>query len=150
MSDSDEEKAQQSDSHAEDASEGERSGASRREFIKKVAYVAPVIETFLLSETAYGSGGSGGNRGRGEVADAVEYRRHRMIAGCRLHRQAKTKLAISLQRRSGNSVPKAQRLIHRHQQQRLAIVLDSEAQVVGRRIPPFQLIGSVNSQQLRP
>ena len=80
-------------------------------------------------------------------ADAVEYRRHRMIAGCRLHRQAKTKLAISLH--GGNSVPKAQRLIHRHQQQRLAIVLDSEAQVVGRRIRPFQLIGSVNSQQLR-
>ncbi len=65
MSDSDEEKTQQSDSQAQDANEGERPGASRREFIKKVAYVAPVIETFLLSETAYGSGGSGGNQSRG-------------------------------------------------------------------------------------
>ncbi len=65
MSDSEEEKTQQSDSQIQDANEGERPGASRREFIKKVAYVAPVIETFLLSETAYGSGGSGGNQARG-------------------------------------------------------------------------------------
>jgi len=68
-----------------------------------------------------------------EVADedAVGYRRHRMIAGCRLHPQAKTRLAINLRRRGGNSVPKAQCLIHRHQQQRFAIALDPEAKVVG-------------------
>jgi len=65
MSDSDEDKTQHPDSQAEGATEGEGGSASRREFIKKVAYVAPVIETFLLSETAYASGGSGGNQSRG-------------------------------------------------------------------------------------
>jgi len=54
MVDSDKDKEHQPD---------ESGGASRREFIKKVAYVAPVIETFLLSETAYGQGQS---QGRGE------------------------------------------------------------------------------------
>jgi len=29
------------------------SGESRRDFIKKLPYVAPVIETFLLEDTAY-------------------------------------------------------------------------------------------------
>ena len=34
-------------------------GRSRRDFIKKLAYIAPVIETFLLSETVYAKGGMG-------------------------------------------------------------------------------------------
>ncbi len=66
MSDSDEKKAQKPDSQPDEANEqGESGGASRREFIKKVAYVAPVIETFLLSETAYGQGKSQGSQARG-------------------------------------------------------------------------------------
>lgn len=41
-------------------------GESRREFIGKLAYIAPVVQTFLLSETAFGSdrrGGDGGDDG---------------------------------------------------------------------------------------
>ena len=36
------------------ADEAKAKGDSRRSFIKKLPYIAPVIETFLLSETAYG------------------------------------------------------------------------------------------------
>ena len=66
MSDSDNEDAHGSEARPEGANqEGER-GASRRSFIKKMAYVAPVIETFLLSETAYAQNqGQGRGRGRG-------------------------------------------------------------------------------------
>ncbi len=32
-------------------------GRSRRDFIKKLPYIAPVVETFLLSETVYAKGG---------------------------------------------------------------------------------------------
>lgn len=35
-------------------------GESRREFIKKLPYLAPVVQTFLLSETAFGSDRRGG------------------------------------------------------------------------------------------
>ena len=58
---------------ADPAADGAKAqGESRRSFIKKLPYIAPVIETFLLSETAYGqssddssgkSGGKGGRRG---------------------------------------------------------------------------------------
>jgi len=59
---------------ADPAADGAKAkGDSRRSFIKKLPYIAPVIETFLLSETAYGdssddsssgkSGGKGGRRG---------------------------------------------------------------------------------------
>jgi len=34
-------------------------GRSRRDFIKKLPYIAPVVETFLLSETVYAKGGMG-------------------------------------------------------------------------------------------
>ena len=39
---------------------------SRRSFIKKLPYLAPVVQTFLLSETAFASdrrGGDGGDEG---------------------------------------------------------------------------------------
>ena len=40
---------------ADPAADGAKAkGESRRSFIKKLPYIAPVIETFLLSETAYG------------------------------------------------------------------------------------------------
>ena len=71
MADSDKVNEHQASSQPERANEGDSGGASRREFIKKVAYVAPVIETFLLSETAYGQGqsqGRGGGRGRRRVS----------------------------------------------------------------------------------
>ena len=64
MSDTDNENAREPDAGREGESPEGARGASRRSFIKKVAYVAPVIETFLLSETAYGQGQSQG-RGRG-------------------------------------------------------------------------------------
>ncbi|MCC7262661.1 MAG: hypothetical protein IT369_09090 [Candidatus Latescibacteria bacterium] len=35
-------------------------GESRRAFIKKLPYIAPVVQTFLLSETAFGSDRRGG------------------------------------------------------------------------------------------
>ncbi|HIC68428.1 MAG TPA: hypothetical protein EYO90_02735 [Candidatus Latescibacteria bacterium] len=35
-------------------------GRSRRDFIKKLPYIAPVVETFLLSETVYAKGGGSG------------------------------------------------------------------------------------------
>ena len=38
-------------------------GESRREFIKKLPYIAPVVQTFLLSETAFGSDRRGGDGG---------------------------------------------------------------------------------------
>lgn len=44
------------------AAEGASQGESRRQFIRKLAWVAPVVETFLLSETAYGEG-----QGRGQA-----------------------------------------------------------------------------------
>lgn len=34
-------------------------GRSRRDFIKKLPYIAPVVETFLLSETVDAKGGMG-------------------------------------------------------------------------------------------
>ena len=46
-------------------SDGESAGESRRNFIKKLPYIAPAIETFLLSETAYAQAGRGRGRGRG-------------------------------------------------------------------------------------
>ena len=64
MSDTDNENAREPDAEREGESQEGARGASRRSFIKKMAYVAPVIETFLLSETAYGQGQSQG-RGRG-------------------------------------------------------------------------------------
>jgi hypothetical protein len=36
--------------------------ASRRQFIRKLAWVAPVIETFLLSDSAF-AGGQGNSQG---------------------------------------------------------------------------------------
>ena len=57
------------------AEAGEESGGdereNRRDFIKKLAYTVPVMETFLLSETAYGDDDdddSGGGRGRGRTS----------------------------------------------------------------------------------
>lgn len=53
----------------------DQEGESRREFIKKLPYIAPVVQTFLLSETAFGGndddqGGNddnqGGNDNQGE------------------------------------------------------------------------------------
>ena len=38
----------------------DQEGESRREFIKKLPYLAPVVQTFLLSETAFGSERRGG------------------------------------------------------------------------------------------
>ena len=54
-----------------DGNEGAASGESRREFIKKLPYVAPVIQSFFLRDTVYGDdddddGGRG--RGRGRVS----------------------------------------------------------------------------------
>ena len=46
-------------------------GENRRDFIKKLAYMAPVMETFMLSETAYGDDDdddTGGGRGRGRTS----------------------------------------------------------------------------------
>ena len=45
---------------------------SRRSFIKKLPYLAPVVQTFLLSETAFGSdrrGGDSGNDGGDDGGD---------------------------------------------------------------------------------
>ena len=44
---------------------------NRREFIKKMAYVTPVMQTFLLSETAFGvadASADGRARGRGRTS----------------------------------------------------------------------------------
>lgn len=41
-------------------------GESRREFIRKLPYIAPVVQTFLLSETAFGSDRRGGEGGGDE------------------------------------------------------------------------------------
>lgn len=38
----------------------DQEGESRREFIKKLPYIAPAVQTFLLSETAFGSDQRGG------------------------------------------------------------------------------------------
>ena len=66
---------EQPDRAAEDGESG--GGESRRNFIKKLPYIAPAIETFLLSETAYAkkkdddrsqARGRGRGRGRGEVS----------------------------------------------------------------------------------
>ncbi|MFH1570274.1 MAG: hypothetical protein ABIL09_19940 [Gemmatimonadota bacterium] len=43
-------------------------GESRRHFIKKLPYVAPVIESFFLSETVYGQSTDNQGRGRGRVS----------------------------------------------------------------------------------
>lgn len=46
------------------------SGESRREFMKKLPYVAPVIQSFVLSDTVYGDQPDyeGGGRARGRVS----------------------------------------------------------------------------------
>ncbi len=41
----------------------DQEGESRREFIKKLPYLAPVVQTFLLSETAFGSDRRGSEGG---------------------------------------------------------------------------------------
>ena len=38
----------------------DQEGESRREFIRKLPYIAPAVQTFLLSETAFGSNRRGG------------------------------------------------------------------------------------------
>ena len=69
--------AERPDRAAEDGESG--GGESRRNFIKKLPYIAPAIETFLLSETAYAKKkgddrsqargrARGRGRGRGEVS----------------------------------------------------------------------------------
>lgn len=51
---------------ADPAADGAKAkGESRRSFIKKLPYIAPVIETFLLSETAYVYGSHDKSDGKG-------------------------------------------------------------------------------------
>ena len=38
------------------ADAGDEADESRRQFIKRLAYIAPVMETFLLSKAAFGGG----------------------------------------------------------------------------------------------
>ena len=42
---------------------------SRRSFIKKLPYIAPVVQTFLLSETAFGSDQGNNNDNQGDNND---------------------------------------------------------------------------------
>jgi hypothetical protein len=52
-------------------------GQSRREFIKKLAWVAPVVETFLLSESAFGQGQARRNQRRNQRAQVSPNPRRR-------------------------------------------------------------------------
>ena len=51
-----------------DGDEGAAADESRRDFVKKLPYVAPAIETFLLSDTVYAKKQEGRGRGRGRVS----------------------------------------------------------------------------------
>lgn len=52
-----------------DGDEGPADGESRREFMKKLPYVAPVIQSFMLADTVYGKSDKDGRaRGRGRVS----------------------------------------------------------------------------------
>jgi len=54
------------DPGGQDGSPGEE---SRREFMKKLPYVAPVIQSFVLADTVYGKTEKAGRgRGRGRVS----------------------------------------------------------------------------------
>lgn len=55
----------------------DQEGESRREFIKKLPYLAPVVQTFLLSKTAFGSDDHDGDHGDGHDDDNDRGRRRR-------------------------------------------------------------------------
>ena len=59
---------------AESGEKGESSGESRRSFIKKLPYVAPVIETFLLEDTAYAAATKSKGRGRRRISPVPKER----------------------------------------------------------------------------
>ena len=50
------------------AGEGDTCAGSRREFMKKLPYVAPVIQSFVLADTVYAKK-KDKTRGRGRVSD---------------------------------------------------------------------------------
>ena len=61
----DEQPEEERDRNEADA-ESESDDAGRREFIKKLPYVAPVIQTFLFSEGALAGGNQRGNQRRNQ------------------------------------------------------------------------------------
>ncbi len=50
-------------------SEKDPAGESRREFIKRLPYIAPVVQSFFLRETAYGDDDDDKDKGNDEWKD---------------------------------------------------------------------------------
>lgn len=50
--------------YSESADDAPEEGQSRRQFIKKLAYIAPVVETFVMVDEAEAQGNSGNSQSR--------------------------------------------------------------------------------------